>query len=1073
MKRLVAVTSLLLAGAGAALAGGSKNISNDRGPKPDHPTVRIPAASEAPTGRAQRASPALYLQSDTVLGTLASERLGGAIPALRALAGPGARLVCDPHAGHVVRALGMAAPAFSPGDPTASALSFLRSHHAAFGLPTPPEEGWITDEVPGVGGGRHLALEQRAFDGVPLYGAVVTVHVDALGAVYMVQSEAVPEPALFRPKVAVPASLAEERGGALRAKKQGKPVTSRLVYLRPADDLVFRLAWQVDAGADRSFVDAETGGVIERVDRRSYANGAADLWDPNILDTGVGGGTANQVAEQSTGVPLTDLDGSGLLKGSVCDVVDPQHGRAGGIIGATIDFQGYDPAPGATLSGPGGQEEFVEQISVYHYVVTTANLVKTLSPGAVDFGALQRFFPLGVIVDIDTPNNAFFDPSDRTLQLGDGAPGEIDHLQKDIDVAAHEFGHFVEAILAPDQTPRLNSPRRAMGEGFGDFLAATVNGAAALRGGAAGALCIGDSTIPLGGGVFDCLREYSLTSIKVSPGDVRGQEHSDGEVIAGALFSLAARLTGGTFASFDGDGLRDAYRILLAGLPHLPRANASFSDLVDALVEGDRRRTGSNPGANEADIIAAFARHGITGTKTAPSASAQSAEPRELLLGISAVETFTAGELKRYFVRVPTGSGTALKVQTLTPSLNQLTELYVAPNNYDSTTDIVKSIDAASGSRNEQLVDVTSAQARGFDAAGNPVTSATSRIGDDVFWLIDVIGVQAGSVTVTASDLNGAASQPTDLGAFTGANTLSSSGSIPSTDTSEVDLYFFQGTANQVVRVLVTGATSAPILRPSVWIFDPSLHVLSADVDGDDADITGGQGADATANNQAFIEGQPLPTSGTYVIAVNSFSADSASPTSFGSYSISVGAGTLPGDEIAFNSTTLTFSAVTGSVRGGEDLVFHLPAIDTSIVNRLRFVLSPVNATTTSDLDLLVATKTGSNVAAEFASDGLTSNEQVDVNAFTTPALASSKFYFVIVRGYEVKGPAGTQESFQLQVFANEPFTSSGGGGGGGCAIAATAAATHGASLWLPTLGALLAIGIVRRRSVRRSTPVR
>src|SRR5262249_3465054 len=161
------------------------------------------------------------------------------------------------------------------GEPRASALELLRAHFQAFGLPAAPEDAWIGGGGGGAGGGRPLRFGARGGAGGPTLRAAGAVPPEAAGgaplvpgaaapptAPLLVQSEADPEPATFRPTTPVSAATALlVAGGAAGLGQPGAgPVAQRLVYLRDERGLL-RLSWQVDVGALRTFVDAESGLV--------------------------------------------------------------------------------------------------------------------------------------------------------------------------------------------------------------------------------------------------------------------------------------------------------------------------------------------------------------------------------------------------------------------------------------------------------------------------------------------------------------------------------------------------------------------------------------------------------------------------------------------------------------------------------------------------------------------------------------------------------------------------------------------------------------------------------------------
>ncbi len=1053
MRRIFALAAALAALAATttiALAdeGPSKLIRNGRKGVPG----RAILAREGLAPNARAPSPALY-QQPRALGTLAAARLGIAIPALRAAVGDGAVLVHDPGRGHVVRARGIAMPPLVPGEPWASAFEFVRVHAAAFGFPDEPREHWIGDEVEGPRGTRHYAVQQHAPDGVPIYGAVATVHVDGQGAPLALESEADPEPRTYRPLAPIDAATALLRAGRGAALARGGLRTARLVYFRPADDpaggdAAHRLAWQVDIGADRTFVDAESGLVVERVDRRLYVDVPGNVYDSHSLTQPTGNPPApaspNTTFEQKT---LTDLDTSGFLRGTFCSVTDQvnaQAARAPVNQGTTYLF---DPTVGTQI-------QQVEQTCIYYYVTETGKKVQALAPGAqIDFASLGQFLPLRSFVDISNDSNAFFDPSQRSLEFGQGnSANGIDNLERDLDVAAHEFGHFVEAEYAPDIAPRVNSPRRAMGEGFGDFLAATVSNGDAGRGGLPGASCIGDSTIPTGGGNFRCLREINPPVRKRVPQDVRGEEHDDGEIIGGSLWDLAGALNsagGLNPGAVTSGSLDEAYRVLLAGLPFLPRSNAQFSDLVDALLAGEAARGNVFP--RPQSISAAFLAHGIFPTSAAPGGPG-GGQPKEILLGVPVDLSVGAGGVARFFVRVPTANATVLDVTTALLAGAGDCDLFVAPSNYNGVAaEIVSSLTNGTGA---QAVTVNSAGAIGRDPAGATVNQADPKIIDDCFWLIDVKSNTVANYRLLARNADPAAIQPVNLGAFptggVGGGTIA--------NPLQADLFFFDVPAGAITpqTIPIAGVTvqrTGGDLVPTVWLFDPDLNVLAADTDGAPVPAT------------STISGHPIERPGRYVIAVVPFTPEQADPTTTGTYTINLAAGTLPGTPIA-RPAPGTAVSVSGTIEDNEADVYTVTLAGTE--TRLDVVLRPSNSLSPGDIDLFMKPASSTLDQFEFISIEAFANETVEANLQTSPDVRASRIWFIVVFGFDVfplrAGVSGFSQGYELDVGIDRVGSFGGGGGGGGCGFQPVGPGA-GAGLALPALAlALAALRWLRRR---------
>jgi len=107
-----------------------------------------------------------------------------------------------------------------------------------------------------------------------------------------------------------------------------------------------------------------------------------------------------------------------------------------------------------------------------------------------------------------------------------------------------------------------------MGEGFGDYLAATVNSSLA---GDFQLVCIGEwDATSYASGVPHCLRR--LDSTKHYPGSLDGEVHDDGEMWSASLFQIRTAL-----------GAAKADKLILQA-HFLLTSRANFSDGSNALV---------------------------------------------------------------------------------------------------------------------------------------------------------------------------------------------------------------------------------------------------------------------------------------------------------------------------------------------------------------------------------------------------------------------------------------------------------------------------------------------------------
>jgi Zn-dependent metalloprotease len=201
------------------------------------------------------------------------------ITAAALAAGPNEFLASHPRAvriearggGQLVHASGFEASGLGDS-PEEAARAFLDRYGAAFGVA--PEQRLVVRARPGAGLAGPVRFE-RLIGGLPVFGGEVVVSVNAANAVFLVNAADVPPRSSGRFALgrraairAAKASLGEgaELAGPPAAGRGWQPVAESL---RPAWRL--DLALTKPAGEWRVYVDAETGEVILRMDRRRTA----------------------------------------------------------------------------------------------------------------------------------------------------------------------------------------------------------------------------------------------------------------------------------------------------------------------------------------------------------------------------------------------------------------------------------------------------------------------------------------------------------------------------------------------------------------------------------------------------------------------------------------------------------------------------------------------------------------------------------------------------------------------------------------------------------------------------------
>jgi hypothetical protein len=194
--------------------------------------------------------------------------------------------------------------------------------------------------------------------------------------------------------------------------------------------------------------------------------------------------------------------------------------------------------------------------------------------------------PIPVDIAAQKDDNSFYSPVHKSLNFGTGGVDDAE----DAEIILHEYGHSIQDA----QVPGFGASHEAgaMGEGFGDYLAASffadVKSARFQK-------CVGswDAT-SYSRSDPPCLRR--LDSTKVYPRDIVKEVHSDGEIWSACLWQIRELL-----------GRHPADKLILSH-HFLVARDASFEDAALALILADKQL---NAGTNETAIRDIFLRRGI------------------------------------------------------------------------------------------------------------------------------------------------------------------------------------------------------------------------------------------------------------------------------------------------------------------------------------------------------------------------------------------------------------------------------------------------------------------------------
>jgi Fungalysin metallopeptidase (M36) len=327
-------------------------------------------------------------------------------------------------------------------------------------------------------GADHIIFSQR-LDDKPIHRAYVTVHLDKQGRVFLIKNRAIP-PAFLPSRVSKRFSLTPDRAVALAKRSiraRGatmhafKPLACwfpRRKHIVPA----YRVRIHRQTPTHRKkpthrsewivFIHAETGSVLSKYDNLSAASARARLFDPNPVAyvsveklsrktrSGVRrAATPPEEAYQT--VNLRGLSPSGRLDGPrVSTKLTKNRARISGA----FDL-------------PSSAPEF-EEVMAYYHVDAAMRHVEGLGYR----GRWRIFQPENLPIQLNArgtrEDNSWYSPGDRTLTFGFGGVDDAE----DGETIVHEFGHALQDAICPDFGQSAEAA--AMGEGFGDYLAASI-----------------------------------------------------------------------------------------------------------------------------------------------------------------------------------------------------------------------------------------------------------------------------------------------------------------------------------------------------------------------------------------------------------------------------------------------------------------------------------------------------------------------------------------------------------------------------------------------------------------------
>ena len=441
--------------------------------------------------------------------------------------------------------------------------------------------------------GSHV-LYQQYHAGKPISGAWIRIDIDNDGRVYNIHSDLVPEPAMAKTrrtdaKRATATrtrqlSASDAQAAAIEAAAPASTDTTKVLH----NELVYYpqngvpvLSWKVIVKTTPSksraqtgrpaewkiYLDAFTGAILEKRNLLKFVDGKGRVFDPNPVVTlnKTSLNDRSQIPDKAyLEVVLRDLKPSGFLDGPFVTTKTTRKR----IKRKNRDFRFK------RTNRP------FKEVMVYFHIDRIQRHLQALG-----FKNVLNH-PIPVNIDGQRDDNSHYSPSEKNLSFGTGGVDDAE----DAEIILHEYGHAIQ----DDQVPGFGATDEggAMGEGFGDFLAASFfsdvkpNEMKATIGNWDATAYSGDEPPNL----------RRLDSNKKYPKDIDSEVHDDGEIWSACLWQLR-----GTLGRKTTEQLVIAHHFLLS-------RDAGFEDGAHALIAADKNL---NKGAHEKTIRDVFVRRGI------------------------------------------------------------------------------------------------------------------------------------------------------------------------------------------------------------------------------------------------------------------------------------------------------------------------------------------------------------------------------------------------------------------------------------------------------------------------------
>jgi hypothetical protein len=494
-----------------------------------------------------------------------------------------------------------------------------------------------------------MVLFRQVYKNLPVLFSDVMVRMNSNGRVSMIGSEFYPDCSVdTNPQL----DAADARTAALAGLKinTDNGVTFEdhglcVLPYRTLDGIKYRLAWELQIGIDdlhiwNTWVDAETGEIIWRW------NQVRDGSDGNVT----GSVSVSSVNDPATTVLYRDMTVKVNGASSTTDAAGHYTSSNSGAVTASLSGtyckvsrqNGSNASYSGTVAGGGtaviqwtNTNSQPEERAAYYHVVRAHAYLKNLDAGVtgMDYQVVAK-------VDVNGYCNAFWDGTNLNFYKGGTTTsGTCPNMALLPDVIFHEYGHGVNDKLYKQLGNTSGMINTALHEGLADGFSAMI---------------LDRPEMGVGfWGTGTTLRNNNNT--KKYPDDIVGEEHADGEIMAGAIWEMRKSLP----LSVVEHDVHYAKR----GLPDDANTGKAYVKYFLEVLEADDNDANlSNGTPHSAQIVPAFALHGIPAGVLAvthtPVTSSNGGTPIALSVSITSPMTELGVSGVRIYYRVLNGSWT-------------------------------------------------------------------------------------------------------------------------------------------------------------------------------------------------------------------------------------------------------------------------------------------------------------------------------------------------------------------------------------------------------------------------------